>query len=425
MSINKKKIIVIGGGFAGLQFIQNLKEDEFDILLIDKLNHHQFQPLFYQVATSQIEPSSISFPFRKIFQKRNDVRIRLAKVEQINSEQKKVFTNIGAFEYDYLVIATGCKTNYFGNKNIKKYSYSLKSTYQAITIRNSILENFEKILNESEKDKESLLNIVVVGGGPTGVELAGAFAEIKRDILPKDFFRIDFSKMNIILIEGSPYTLNNMGDMARETSSEYLKELGVIIKTQVFVTDYDGISLTMNNGEIIKSKHVIWAAGVTGNILKGLPQEFITPTNRYIVDRKNQIKGLNDIFAIGDISYMETPKYPKGHPQVANVAINQGKLLAKNLLALNNLEKTKDYEYKDLGSMATIGRNKAVVELPFVKFKGYFAWLVWMFLHLMLILSVKNKLIIFINWAWNYFSKNSSLRLILKEDEPATVEKKL
>lgn len=421
----KKRIVVIGGGFAGLQFIQNLKEDKFDVLLIDKLNHHQFQPLFYQVATSQIEPSSISFPFRKIFQKRNDVRIRLAKVEQIDSEQKKVFTTIGTFEYDYLVIATGCKTNYFGNKNIKKYSYSLKSTYQAITIRNSILENFERILNESEKDKDALLNIVVVGGGPTGVELAGAFAEIKRDILPKDFFRIDFSKMNIILIEGSPYTLNNMGDMARETSSKYLKELGVIIKTQVFVTDYDGISLTMNNGEIIKSKHVIWAAGVTGNILKGLPQEFITPTNRYIVDRKNQIKGLNDIFAIGDISYMETPKYPKGHPQVANVAINQGKLLAKNLLALNNLEKTKDYDYKDLGSMATIGRNKAVVELPFVKFKGYFAWLVWMFLHLMLILSVKNKLIIFINWAWNYFSKNSSLRLILKEDEPATVEKKL
>ncbi|MFY7810445.1 MAG: NAD(P)/FAD-dependent oxidoreductase [Flavobacterium sp.] len=425
MSENKKKIIVIGGGFAGLQFIQNLKEDAFDVLLIDKLNHHQFQPLFYQVATSQIEPSSISFPFRKIFQKRNDVKIRLAKVINIESDRKKVITTIGDFDYDYLIIATGCKTNYFGNKNIKKYSYSLKSTYQAITIRNSILENFEKILNESEKDKESLLNIVVVGGGPTGVELAGAFAEIKRDILPKDFFRIDFSKMNIILIEGSPNTLNNMGDMARETSAKYLKNLGVIIKTQVYVTEYDGIQLTMSNGEIIKSKQVIWAAGVTGNIIKGLNPEYITPTNRYIVDRKNQIKGLEDIFAIGDISYMETPKYPKGHPQVANVAINQGKLLAKNLLAINKHQKTEDYEYKDLGSMATIGRNKAVVELPFVKFKGYFAWVVWMFLHLMLILSVKNKLIIFINWAWNYFSKNSSLRLILKDDEPATVEKKI
>jgi NADH:ubiquinone reductase (H+-translocating) len=424
MSENKKKIVVIGGGFAGLQFIENLKENEFDVLLIDKLNHHQFQPLFYQVATSQIEPSSISFPFRKIFQNRKDVRIRLAKVENIDSQEKKVKTTIGVFEYDYLVIATGCKTNFFGNKNIKKYCYSLKSTYQAITIRNSILENFEKILNESEQDKDALLNIVVVGGGPTGVELAGAFAEIKRDILPKDFFRIDFSKMNIILIEGSPFTLNNMGDMARESSSNYLKDLGVIIKTQLFVTEYDGINLTMSNGETIKSKHVIWAAGVTGNIIKGLNPEAVTSTNRYIVDRKNQIKGIENIFAIGDISYMETPKYPKGHPQVANVAINQGKLLAKNLLAINKNKNVEDYEYKDLGSMATIGRNKAVVELPFVKFKGYFAWVVWMFLHLMLILSVKNKLIIFINWAWNYVSKNSSLRLILKDDEPATVQTK-
>ncbi|HBK83860.1 MAG TPA: FAD-dependent oxidoreductase, partial [Flavobacterium sp.] len=374
MSDIKKKIIVIGGGFAGLQFLQNLKKDVFDILLIDKLNHHQFQPLFYQVATSQIEPSSISFPFRKIFQKRNDIRIRLTKVESIDSEQKKVVTPIGSFDYDYLVIATGCKTNYFGNKNIKKYSYSLKSTYQAITIRNSILENFEKLLNESEKDKDALFNIVVVGGGPTGVELAGAFAEIKRDILPKDFFRIDFSKMNIILLEGSPNTLNNMGEMARQTSSKYLADLGVIIKTQVFVTDYDGINLTMNNGEIIKSKHVIWAAGVTGNILKGLPPESITPTNRYVVNRKNQIEGTDGIFAIGDIAYMETPKYPKGHPQVANVAINQGKLLANNLLAIIENKKAKDYEYTDLGSMATIGRNKAVVELPFIKFKGYLAW---------------------------------------------------
>jgi NADH dehydrogenase len=421
----KSKIIVIGGGFAGLQFLENIKKDTFDIILLDKLNHHQFQPLFYQVATSQIEPSSISFPFRKIFQKRNDIRIRLTKVDSIDADQKIVHTPIGLFEYDFLVIATGCKTNYFGNKNIKKYTYSLKSTYQAITIRNSILENFEKILYQDEREKEALYNIVVVGGGPTGVELAGAFAEIKRDILPKDFFRIDFTKMNIILLEGSPNTLNNMGEMARETSSKYLKDLGVIIKTQVMVTDYDGINLKTNTGEIIKSKHVIWAAGVTGNIIKGLDPDTITPTNRYKVNRQNQIVGLDGIYAIGDISYMETEKYSKGHPQVANVAINQGKLLAKNLLAISEGKSLKDYEYNDMGSMATIGRNKAVVELPFIKFNGYFAWVVWMFLHLMLILSVRNKLIIFINWAWNYFSKNSSLRLILKDDERADVDKEI
>ena len=413
----KLKIVVIGGGFAGLQFIENIKKDKFDILLIDKLNHHQFQPLFYQVATSQIEPSSISFPFRKIFQKRKDVRIRLTKVESIDQTNKSVHTNIGVFEYDYLVIATGCQTNYFGNDNIKKYTYSLKSTYQAINIRNSILENFEKLQYVDDKEKEALLNIVVIGGGPTGVELAGAFAEIKRDILPKDFFRLDFTKMQIILLEGSPNTLNNMSEMSKKASAQYLRDLGVIIQTGVFVTDYDGTTLKMNNGQVINSKQVIWAAGVTGNLINGLDPEMITPTNRYKVDRQNRVEGSNSIYAIGDISYMETAKYPKGHPQVANVAINQGKLLAKNLFALTEGKPQKDYEYKDLGSMATIGRNKAVVELPFMKFKGYFAWVVWMFLHLMLILSVRNKLIIFINWAWNYISKNSSLRLILKDDD--------
>lgn len=419
----KPRLIVLGGGFAGLQLIQNIKKDQFDILLIDQLNHHQFQPLFYQVATSQIEPSSISFPFRKIFQDRNDVRIRLTKAESIDPVNKKVITGIGQFEYDFLVIATGCKSNYFGNKNIKKYTYGLKSTYQAITIRNSILENFEKILYVDEDEKEALLNIVVVGGGPTGVELAGAFAEIKRDILPKDFFRIDFSKMKIILLEGSPNTLNNMSEMSRKASSGYLQDLGVIIKTGVFVTDYDGNTLKMNNGETIKSKHVIWAAGVTGNIIKGFDQENITTTNRYKVDRFNRLTGYDNIFALGDISYMETPKYPKGHPQVANVAIGQGILLAKNIERIISKMSLKEYEYKDLGSMATIGRHKAVVELPFVKFKGYFAWFVWMFLHLMLILSVRNKLIIFINWAWNYFSKNSSLRLILKDEDHVQLSK--
>lgn len=413
----KPKIIVIGGGFAGLQFIQNVRKDEFDILLIDKLNHHQFQPLFYQVATSQVEPSSISFPFRKIFQNRRDVMIRLTNVESIDAKMNTIQTEIGEFKYDYLVIATGCKTNFFGNQNIEKFAYSLKSTYQAIHIRNRILENFEKLLYVAEEEKEALFNIVVVGGGPTGVELAGAFAEIKRDILPKDFFRIDFTKMNVILLEGSPHTLNNMSDMSQKASEKYLTDLGVVIKTKVFVTDYDGTTLKMNNGETIQTKHVIWAAGVTGNLIHGMDSHMITQTNRYHVDRQNKVLGSENIYAIGDIAYMETPNYLKGHPQVANVAINQGKLLAKNLYSIIKGKAVKDYEYTDLGSMATIGRNKAVVELPFVKFKGYFAWVIWMFLHLMLILSVRNKLIIFINWAWNYISKNSSLRLILKDED--------
>jgi NADH:ubiquinone reductase (H+-translocating) len=412
----KKKIIVIGGGFAGLQFIRNLKRDRFEILLIDKVNHHQFQPLFYQVATSQIEPSTISFPLRKIFQNRTDVSIRLAKVQSVNIEENSIQTNAGPFEYDYLVIASGCKTNYFGNKGIKKNVYSLKTTYQAITIRNSILENFEKILNENTGETEGLYNIVIVGGGPTGVELSGAFAEIKKYILPKDFPRIDFSKLRVILLEGAQNTLNSMSDKAKKASAVYLRKMGVTLITGVFVLDYDGNILTLDNGETIKTKNVIWTAGVTGNLISGLPVDVITPSNRIIVDRYNNVQGIDNIFALGDIAFMSTPKYPKGHPQVANVAINQAKNLARNIIAKESGKPLREYEYTDLGSMATIGRNKAVVDLPFVKFTGYFAWYIWMFLHLMLILSVKNKLFIFINWAMNYFTKNSSLRLILKDD---------
>ncbi|HPS13321.1 MAG TPA: NAD(P)/FAD-dependent oxidoreductase [Prolixibacteraceae bacterium] len=412
----KKRIIVIGGGFAGLQFVKNLKVGMFDILLIDKLNHHQFQPLFYQVATSQIEPSTISFPLRKIFQNRKDVRIRLAKVQSVDTEAKTVHTNGGDFPYDYLVIASGCKTNYFGNKEIKKKVFSLKTTYQAITIRNDILENFEKILSAEGAECEGLYNIVIVGGGATGVELAGAFAEIKRDVLPKDFFRIDFSKLQVILLEGSPNTLNNMSDYAKKVSADYLKKMGVVLKMGIFVTNYDGKVLTLSNGETLKSRNVIWAAGVTGNLIPGLPEEMVMRGNRIKVDRYNQVEGVDGVYAIGDIAFMETPLYPHGHPQVANVAINQGKNLAKNMKAMLQGKELKEYEYKDLGSMATIGRNKAVVDIHKLHFKGTFAWLIWMFLHLMLILSVKNKLIIFINWMVNYFSKNGSLRLILKDD---------
>ena len=415
--IPKKKIIVIGGGFAGIQFIMNLKKDLFDIMLIDKMNHHMFQPLFYQVATAQIEPSSISFPLRNILRNRKDVRIRLAVVKEIDHVNSKIQTSIGEFIYDILVIATGCKTNYFGNDNIKKHSQSLKSTIQSIKIRNLILENFEKILYTEEKEREALFNIVIVGGGPTGVELSGALAEIKRDVLPKDFYRIDFSKLQIILIEGSEHTLNSMSDMAKKASELYLTELGVIIKKGVFVKDYDGNTVTLSNGDTILSKNMIWTAGVTGNIIKGLPEDSQTNTNRYKVDRTNKLIGFENIYAIGDIAYMETLKYPNGHPQVANVAINQGKNLAFNLKAGLMNKQTREFEYSDKGSMATIGKHKAVVDLPFFSFKGYFAWYIWMFLHLMLILSVRNKLIIFINWAWNYFSKNSSLRLILKKNE--------
>lgn len=413
----RKKIIVVGGGFAGIQLVRRLDEKLFDVLLIDKINHHQFQPLFYQVATSQIEPANISFPFRHIFRNKKHIQIRLAEVTRIFPDKNKIITSIGDFDYDFLVIAIGCKTNFFGNNEICRHSLTLKTTYDAIKIRNHILKVFEKIISLKETEREAFLNLVIVGAGATGVELAGAFAEIKKNVLPKDYPRIDFTKFQIYLVEGSRNTLNNMSVNAQHASQKYLLKMGVQLLTEKFVTKYDGSTLVLNNGDILNTKSVIWAAGVTGNYVVGLPPGCFAHGNRIKVNRVNRVFRNDNIFAIGDISYMETPKYPKGHPQVANVAINQGKNLAKNLKRIIRGKELVDYEYKDIGSMATIGQNKAVVDFPFLKIKGYFAWFIWMFLHLMLILSVRNKLMIFINWAWVYITKDSSLRLILTENK--------
>ena len=411
----KKKIIVVGGGFAGIQLIRKLDERYYDVLLIDKLNHHQFQPLFYQVASSQIEPSSISFPLRNIFKRKKLLQIRLAEVLSVNETNKKITTSIGDFDYDYLVLAIGCKTNFFGNREIEKNAFTLKSTLESIDLRNHILQTFEDIISATESEKEALLNLVIVGGGATGVELAGAFSEIKRNVLPKDYHGFDFTKFKIILVEGSKNTLNNMSEKAKKASRYYLEKMGVEIRTETRVENYDGETLTLKGGETIKSKTVIWSAGVIGNFVDGFAKENFTHGNRFIVDRLNKLSLSESVYAVGDIAYMETPKYAKGHPQVANVAINQAKNLAKNFNREARGKAKWEFEYKDLGSMATVGRNKAVVDFSFMKLKGYFAWLIWMFLHLMLILSVRNKLIIFINWAWSYITKDSALRLIFTQ----------
>jgi NADH dehydrogenase len=409
----KKKIIIIGAGFAGVQFTRHIDTSLFDVMLIDKLNHHQFQPLFYQVATSQIEPSSISFPVRYIFQHKKQIEIRLADVESVDTEKKIITTSIGEFSFDILVLAMGCKTNFFGNAQIEAHAFTLKSTYDAIAIRNHILSIFEKMISAGDEEQSYLRNLVIVGAGPTGVELAGAFAEIKKYNLPKDYPNINFSTFNIILVEGSKHTLNSMSESSKTASELYLKNMGVTLYRETFVKQYDGMHMVLSNGETIKTKTVIWAAGVIANTLHGLPNESLTPGNRLLVDRYNQLIGLPNIYAIGDIASMQTPLYPKGHPQVANVAIHQAGNLARNLKANERNQPLKEYEYRDLGAMATVGRNKAVVDFGKFHIKGYFAWLIWMFLHLMLILSVKNKLIIFINWMWAYITKNSSLRLIL------------
>ncbi len=417
MDKTKKTVVVVGGGFAGINLVKNLDKKLFDVILIDKINHHQFQPLFYQVASSQIEPSNISFPLRHIFRNKKNVFIRLAEVLSVDTSNNKIQTNIGDYSYDYLVLAMGCTTNFFGNQEMSKHALTLKSTYDAITIRNHILQNFENIITANETEREGLLNMVIVGAGPTGVELAGAFIEIKNLVLPKDYPRIDFSKLRIILIEGTKNTLNNMSDGAKKASQKYLQKMGVEILTETLVKNYDGNNLLLDNGKTIKTKTLIWTAGVAACTIPGIPQSWISSGNRILVDRINKVPESDNIFVLGDMALMKTPKYPKGHPQLANVAINQAKNLANNLKKINIGKETVFYEYQDLGTMATIGRNKAVVDLPFFKFSGFFAWVIWMFLHLMLILSVRNKLIIFINWAWAYITKNTALRLILKDNK--------
>lgn len=338
----------------------------------------------------------------------------MAELLKVDSENKIISTDIGDIQYDHLVLASGCRTNFYNNANIERNAYTLKTTYEAITIRNAILENFERVVSLEGAEREALLNIVIVGAGPTGVELSGAYAEIKQYILPKDFPDIDFSSLRIILLEGGPSTLSSMSPASQEISRLYLEQLGVELRTGVFVTDYDGLNVKLSNGETLLSRQLIWAAGVSGNLPEGINSSLIRANRRILVDRSCRVPSHAGLYAIGDIAYMETPRFPKGHPQVANVAIHQARTLAWNFNHDFSEGKLRQYEYRNLGSMATIGRNKAVVDLPFMRFRGYIAWLVWMFLHLMLILSVRNKLIIFINWALNYLSKDSSLRLILR-----------
>ena len=407
----REKIVIIGGGFAGLQLAKALNKKRKKVIVFDKVNHHMFQPLFYQVACGRIEPSNISFPFRKIFQRSRNIQYRMIEVEKIVPEQNKIVTAEAEFTYDKLVIATGCKTNFFGNAKMESLTFGMKNTQEAIAIRNHVLSTFEKLIIEKRRSDDGNWNVVIVGSGPTGVELAGAFAEMKKDILPRDYPHMNFDDLKIVLISSTDMPLNVMSPEAQVKSEQYLKELGVHLMSDEFVTDYDGDKVSMKSGKTIASNNVIWAAGVTGNIIDGLNPAVII-RNRYKTDRYNRVQGYDNIFAIGDIAHMETPKYPDAHPQVANVAINQGKNLAKNLLK-DSEKDWKEYEYNDQGSMATIGKHRAVVDLPGFKFQGLLAWYFWMFLHLMLILSVRNKIAIFFNWMWSYFNKDSSLRLII------------
>jgi NADH dehydrogenase len=411
---NRKKIIIVGAGFAGLRLAQDLKNSAYEVFLIDKNNYHQFQPLMYQVATARLEPASISFPLRKVFQYSKNVRIRIAEVIGVDTVSKTLKTSIGDYDYDYLVMAQGCTTNYFGNTDLEKCAFPMKSVPEAIQLRNRILQTFEDAVIIKPEDLQFLLNFVIVGGGPTGVELAGALAEMKTNILPRDYPDKDFSKLTIYLIESAPNVLNVMSDDSKKAAREYLEKMGVIVRTETLVEGYDGRTVKLRGGENIEAKNVIWAAGITGVTIDGIPKEAYVRGNRIIVNRYNELQNIKDVYAIGDIAYMETEKYPKGHPQLAAVAIEQAKVLAKNFKSLAQGMQPKEYEYHDKGSMATIGKRKAVVDLPSFHFHGRLAWLTWMFVHLMLILSVKNKIVIFITWVYSYFNNDSTLRVLIK-----------
>jgi len=410
----QKRIVIIGAGFGGLKLAQKLIGSGYQIVIVDKNNYHQFQPLFYQVATAGIEPSSILFPLRKIFQNQKDVYIRVGEVYSIDFEKKILQTSLDTVWYDYLVVSTGVNSNFFGMKNMEEFAIPMKSASEAMALRNRLLQSFEKAVTlRDQNEKKALLNVVVVGGGPTGVEVAGAIAEMKKFVLPKDYPDLNFDLMQINLVEGSGALLAVMSEHASKKSLFYLKRLGINILLNSRVVDYDGKVLSLGDGQKINTQTVIWAAGISGEVPSGMPAESLGRGRRLIVDEFSQVQGFDDIYAIGDVSVMSALEYPNGHPQVAQVAIQQGANLARNFIFLKNKSQLKPFRYIDRGSMATIGRNRAVADLPFLKFSGFIAWLTWMFVHLMAIVGVKNRLLIFINWMWNYMTYDQSLRLIL------------
>ena len=410
------RIVIIGGGFAGISIAKKLRNKNLQVVLLDKHNYHTFQPLLYQVATGGLEAGSIAYPIRKVIQEYKDFYFRLTSVKEIDTKNQKIISEIGELNYDYLIIATGSKTNYFGNKEIERNSMSMKTIPQSLNIRSLILENFEQaVLTKDIADKNALINFVLVGGGPTGVELAGALAEMKKAILQKDYPDLDMSKMQINLIQSGDRILNTMSEKSSQAAQDFLENLGVKIWKNVRVTNYDGRTITTNSDLTFETATMIWTAGVQGAIITGLDaKSLVEKVERIRVNEFNQVLGYDNIFAIGDIASMETALYPQGHPMMAQPALQQGDFLGKNIVKLINNQPMQPFEYNDKGSMATIGRNKAVVDLPNYHFHGVFAWFVWMFVHLFSLIGFKNKAVVFLNWVYNYIRFDREGRLIIR-----------
>lgn len=421
VSEHRKRVVIVGAGFAGLTLARKLSSRHFQVVLLDKNNYHQFQPLLYQVATAGLEPSSISFPLRKVFHKRRNVFIRVAEVQRVVPGERRLETSIGTINYDYLVLAHGAETNFFGNPHLQQHGFSMKSVSEALLIRNSLLQNYEQALvTADEGERQALLNVVIVGGGPTGVELAGALAEMKNNILPRDYPELNFSRMQVHLLEAAPSLLGGMNPASSARVKDYLEGLGVVVRTGTAVECYDGHTVHLAGGHTLESRCLIWAAGVKGKWLEGLPADVLLPNHRIKADAYNRVEELEDVFVLGDVASQRNEAYPKGHPQVAPVAMQQAALLATNLERLVKGKELVPFVCRDKGSMATVGRNLAVAELGRIRLKGFIAWTTWMLIHLMSVVGVKNRLLILVNWIWQYIMYDQSLRLIIRPSEKPT-----
>lgn len=435
MSINiqrnqKKRVVIVGGGLGGLRLAEDLYGSGMQVVLIDKNNFHQFPPLIYQIASAGIDPSSISFPFRQIFRKRKDFYFRMAEARMVDTEKKILQTSIGKIDYDYLVLAAGATTNFFGNKNIEEWAIPMKTVPEAMGLRNALLSNFERALTcATEEERQELLNVVIVGGGATGVEIAGALAEMRRYVIPYDYPDMDSSLMHIYLIEAGDRLLAGLSQESSQKAYEFLKSMGVDIQFGKMVTDYRNHKVIMKDGTEIPTRTFLWVSGIRANAMPGIDESHLGRGFRFKVDEFNRIQGVEDVFVIGDQCLQTSDAaYPNGHPQVAQVAIQQAKNLAKNLkLIVKGADSSEltAFHYKNLGSMATIGRNKAVVEIGKFRSQGFFAWVLWLVVHLRSILGVKNKMMVLLNWLWKYVSYNDSIRMITYATKPREVEERM
>lgn len=411
-------VVIIGGGFAGLHMANALEKSNFRVIMLDRHNYHTFQPLLYQVATAGLEPDSVAYPLRRSLQNTRNFFFRMAQVKRIVTQENRIETDKGDLHYDFLILATGSTTNFFGNVNVERFAYPMKSIPEALNLRSLILQQFEKAtLTRDEQKKLALMNFMIVGAGPTGVELSGALAELKQNALPVDYPDLDVEKMTITLVEASPRVLLSMSEKSSENAKQYLEKLGVNVLLNTAVSDYDGEKLTYANGDVAYTKTLVWTAGVKGASIAGIENAVNARNSRIKVDKFNRVDGYENVFAIGDVAEMITDETPKGHPMVAQVAIQQGTNLGKNLIRQQNGKDWVPFHYNDKGSMATVGKNKAVVDLPKLHISGRFAWFIWMFIHLLALVGFRNKMITFFNWVYNYFRYDKGIRLIIRPAE--------